>query len=569
MAVQDTSTQLVQLGTDTRTPQPVLAGAGARITLTRCPVLAARSSLNAGLLCPPLSQAYLAASAREHGYSVSIVDPVGEAPYESHPVPGRPAVTWGWNIERIAEEIPGDSKYIGVSCMFSHEWPLSRQLLTLIRERFPEAVIIVGGEHITAVPEESLRACPAIDYAVLGEGEETLVDLLDTLQRGGDPSQIPGLFFLKNGAPVRTGHRERMRNIDAIPKPAWDLTPVENYLANHMSFGVSGGRSMPILATRGCPYQCTFCSNPGMWTTRWYARSPKDVADEIESYVKTFNADNFDFYDLTAILKKDWIKEFSRELIDRNLNITWQLPAGTRSEAIDEDVAHLLGASGHRNLVYAPESGSDDMLKDIKKKVHLGRMADSMRGAIKQGISIKLNMIMGFPAETRRDIYRTLRFLIKMAWIGVDDATIATFVPYPGSQIFDELRKEGVFPVLDDDYYFGLALSGDAKGATSYSKHVGSRELVMYRMGGMLLFYGLSYILRPQRIFQTIWHLYRRDHQTRIEKALDFVLSNIRSGHQQAPRPAGSSASAVAAVSANQPVAGKARAAGAGGQRVL
>jgi radical SAM superfamily enzyme YgiQ (UPF0313 family) len=103
------------------------------------------------------------------------VDPVGESHQEVHQIPGRNAVVYGWNIDRVVQEIPADTKYVGVSCMFSHEWPFSKQLIQAIRERFPQSTIIVGGEHVTAAPEASLRDCTAINYAVLGEGEETLV----------------------------------------------------------------------------------------------------------------------------------------------------------------------------------------------------------------------------------------------------------------------------------------------------------------------------------------------------------------------------------------------------------
>ena len=507
-----------------------------QVTLTRCPIVVSQSGLSAGLLCPPLGIAYLAAAVREQGYSTAIVDPVGEAPNEVHAIPGRGAVYYGWRIDKIVEAIPADSKYIGVSCMFSQEWPVSKQLLTAIRERFPHSILIIGGEHITAAPEVSLRDCRAVDQAVLGEGEETLIDLIDALEQGRDPASVPGIAFLRHGQTVRTPHRERVRSIDQIPRPAWDLAPVENYLSEGLSFGVSTGRTMPILATRGCPYQCTFCSNPVMWTTRWYARSPKDVADEIQSYVTRYQADNFDFYDLTAIIKKDWIKEFCQELIDRNLNITWQLPAGTRSEAIDAEVALLLARSGHRNLVYAPETGSEAMLKDIKKKVHLGRMAESMKGAIQSGISIKLNMIMGFPQETRNDIFKTLRFLAWMAWLGVDDVTVTTFVPYPGSALFDGLRQSGRIAKLDDDFYYGLVSYADAKNVSSFSEHLNARELTAYRLGGMLLFYGLSYTFRPQRLFQTLWRLWRHDHRTRIEKALDSLFSGSLSRRSRRPQ---------------------------------
>ncbi len=522
------SKDLIQLGVQPNVGEAQPDRSAVKVVLVRGPVVISKSGLSAGILVPPLAHAYLAATVRQRGYAVGIVDSLGEAPDEVHPIAGRDAVSYGWTPERIVKEITADVKYLGISCTFSHEWPILKHLITAIRDRFPTVTIIVGGEHVTATAEHVLRDCTAIDYAVLGEGEETLVDLLDTLERGGDAATVAGIFFLRNSEAIRTSHRERVRNVDAIPRPAWDLVPIENYLAAGLSFGVGTGRTMPVLATRGCPYQCTFCSNPTMWTTRWYARSPKDVADEIEFYKAHYRADNFDFYDLTAILKKDWIKQFCQELIDRKLNITWQLPAGTRSEAIDKDVARLLALSGHRNLVYAPETGSEAMLKNIKKKVHLGRMAESMRGAIDQGISIKLNMIFGFPDEKRADIFRSMVFLAKMAWLGVDDVTVSTFVAYPGSEMFRQLQASGRIPQENDDFYYALIGYGDAKNLTSFAEHLGSRELLIYRLGGMALFYGLSYIFRPSRVFQTLWHIWRHDHHTRIEKAVDELLNRRR-----------------------------------------
>ena len=148
------------------------------------------------------------------------MDSLGEAPDEVHPIAGRNAVSYGWSNERIVQAIPADVKYLGISCTFSHEWPILKHLLTAIRDRFPGITLIVGGEHVTATAEKSLRECPAIDYAVLGEGEETLVDLLDMLERGGDAADVPGMFFLRGGQPVRTAHRERIRTVDAIPRPS-------------------------------------------------------------------------------------------------------------------------------------------------------------------------------------------------------------------------------------------------------------------------------------------------------------------------------------------------------------
>ena len=132
---------------------------------------------------------------------------------------------------------------------------------------------------------------------------------------------------------------------------------------------------MPILGTRGCPFQCTFCSNPGMWTQRWIARDPVALADEMELYVRKYRVTNFDFQDLTAIVKRQWIVDFCRELIARDLKITWQMPSGTRAEVFDAEVADLLYRSGCRALAFAPESGSPEILKIVRKQVDLGAHA--------------------------------------------------------------------------------------------------------------------------------------------------------------------------------------------------
>ena len=150
-----------------------------------------------------------------------------------------------------------------------------------------------------------------------------------------------------------------------------------------------------------------------MWTTRWVARKPELVADEIEIYIKKYGISNVDFYDLTAVIRKDWIINFAKQLIDRKLNITWQLPSGTRSEALDKEVLTYLYESGCRNLSYAPESGSPRVLKRIKKKVETDRMIESMRTAVACGLNVKANIIFGFPDETHADIWRSLFFIFK------------------------------------------------------------------------------------------------------------------------------------------------------------
>jgi radical SAM superfamily enzyme YgiQ (UPF0313 family) len=404
--------------------------------------------------------------------------------------------------------------------MFSVEWPIVDELVRAIRRALPRAFIVLGGEHVTACPEQTLEGCPAADAGVLGEGEETIVDLVDALAAGRDLAEVHGIIHRgPGGRPVRTPRRARIRAIDDIPPPDWSLFPVEAYIDNALTHGANLGRSMPILASRGCPYRCTFCSSPLMWTTRWDARSPEAVVAEMKDYMRRYRVTNFDFYDLTAIVDKRWIVDFCRRIVAERLDITWQLPSGTRSEAIDEEVARLLYASGCRIVNYAPESGSPAELRRIKKKVDPDRMLASMRGAHRAGLSIKANFVFGFPGGSWSDVRHTFAFLARLAWIGVDDVNAFPFSPYPGSELFDELVAAGKIR-LDAEYFRSLLAYTDPGNSISYADFIGSRGLSALNLLAMAFFYGVSFSLRPQRALRLLWAFAARDTSTKLTMAL-------------------------------------------------
>ena len=274
----------------------------------------------------------------------------------------------GIGIDEIMERLDVEARVIGVSCMFSHEWTLYRSLISALKKRSPNALIIAGGEHCTALPEYTLRDCPELDYIGLGEGEETMVEFCCRVADGADPRPVDGIAFLDNGDYVATKPRARIRELENVPWPDWDVFPMEPYLDNNISFGPSHGRNMPGLATRGCPFQCTFCSNTQMWTTRYVMRPPADVVSDIIHYREKYDIDGVQFYDLTAIIRKDWTIEFCKLLVERNWDLVWSLPSGTRSEALDAETLGWMARANCRYLVYAPESGSLETLKLIKKR---------------------------------------------------------------------------------------------------------------------------------------------------------------------------------------------------------
>lgn len=481
----------------------------------------------------PLGLAFVAASLRAEGHEVYIIDGIGDAPDQIVQL-NDDYVLNGLSHEEINQRILPGTQAIGLSCMFSMNWIQDRALIDIVGASHPDILIFAGGEHINAAADFSLRQTKYLKVCVLGEGEETAVELIKAYESGGDYSQLDGVAYRnENGETIINKKRGRIRTIENIPKPAWDLFPLSAYHDNQMVFGVVKSRTLPLLASRGCPYTCTFCSSPDMWGTKYTIRSPKDVADEIEHFHKKYGIDNFDFFDLTAVIKKGWVIDFSREILSRNLNITWQLPAGTRSEAIDAECARHLYISGCRHISYAPESGSNEILRKIKKKVSLDKMMVSMKYAYKEKLHIKLNMIFGFPDETHKDVWLTMWFLVKCSWIGVHEIGPSSFQPYPGSELFDRLVKEGKVSMDNDQYFYEMVKTDDFFQNSFYNENMSIRWLQFYQVLSIIIFYSSNFLFRPSRFFSLIKGLVTKDYNSKLEMAIGELLSRGKFRYKQ------------------------------------
>lgn len=486
-------------------------------TLIRPPVISKHGELSI-LTLPPIGPAYIAGALRAADWRCWVIDAVGEALDQSTEHAGGYR-SHGLTIAEILARIDPGSSVIGVSCSSTKEWRQHRELLLAIKEQYPEIPIVCGGEHITALPEFSMSDCAAIDFCVLGEGEETIVDLLRHLTQGRGVHEVPGLAYRSGGGIERTPRRARIREIDAIALPAWDLFPMENYIERGISFGVRRGRTMPLLATRGCPYRCTFCSASGMWQRRWIARSPEKVVEEMLLYRERYGATNFDLYDLTAIIRKDWILRLARLIQDLGDGVTWQLPSGTRAEALDADVCRALFASRCRNISFSPESGAPAVLRRVRKKADPERLLLSMRAARQAGLNVKVNLIFGFPGETHRDVWESLWYILRMSWSGVHDLSIWAFAPYPGSELFEQFRAAGKIGEFDEAYIDAIIYS-EIRKTRSWNDAMSVGAANRYRLTGYLLFYLTSLLFRPHRLLRTIINLKRGSHETRAESFL-------------------------------------------------
>jgi len=476
---------------------------------------------------PPLGLAYIAGAVKQAGFLCTVIDGTGEALDSISQYPDRTDfMIQGLSLEKIVARIPPETRIIGLACMFSTLWPLVRELAKSIRHHHPDIPIVLGGEHGTAVPDLVLRHSP-IDAVVLGEGEETFISLIRKVIEGQEWRNLPGLAVHQDGEVRNNGLSVRIRTVDELPLPDWDAFPIEQYISRHQSNGINIGRSMPILSTRGCPYQCTFCSNVNMWTTRYVTRDPVKVVDEMELYHNKYNIINFDFQDLTAVVKRQWVVAFCNELIRRDLTITWQMPSGTRSEVFDEEVADLLFKSGCRALAFAPESGSAEILRSIKKQVDIEHMLKAMKIAVKRNFRLSCFIVIGFPDDTPETLRLTLSLIRRMALIGVHDVAVTKFVPYPGSILFRQLQQDGVIQL--DDRFFVSPMDFYTSKAPSYSPALTAKRLYWTMLWFFTNFYVLSFLCHPFRTARILLRaVLTGTEETRFAKWLNDVLFTRR-----------------------------------------
>jgi radical SAM superfamily enzyme YgiQ (UPF0313 family) len=506
------------------------------VTFVRAPLVSRVGALNNEVV-PSLGCAYVAGYIRKFGYDTELVDGVALGLNRVQPLARHPGFQLqGGSIDDVVARVPAHTDVIGVSCMFSAEWVVVRRLICALRERFPDRLIVAGGEHVTALAEYSLRDCPQLDVVVKGEGEHVFYELLEAYGQG-DWRDVAGIAFLRDGRFVDNGGHKRIREPQDVPWPWWPDGYLEAFWEAGKSYGVRTGRDMPMLATRGCPYQCTFCSSPQMWTTRYVMRDVHDVVAEIQHYVAKYRITSIQLYDLTAFVRKDFTVALCNELLAAGIRLRWSLPSGTRSEALDSETLRLLKQSGCEYLAYAPESGSQRSLKKIKKRIHLDRMVASIREARAQGIVLRTNLIIGFPHETRRDVFATLFFGLRMAILGVDEVPYFIFSAYPGTEIFRELQAAGRIR-LNDDYFMQLvSFNGKfsnlrPRGVTN--PNLSAFELASLRLLFMLANYSISYLLRPWRIWRTLRNLATGEGSATV---LENRLQDAFHRHESESRP--------------------------------
>ena len=473
---------------------------------------------------PPLGIAYVAASIESKGNNVHVIDSIGSA-LTNYSKFG-PVYLRGLEFNDIIKQIDSETDIIALGNMFSCQWTVTKHLISKIKDTYPHKPIVLGGEHPTGMPELSFKQSP-VDILVLGEGEETIVDLINYFSNNSiDLANIPGIGYRKNGKFIINNRRNRISDIDDISLPAWHHFNIEGYIDLKQTHGAALGRYMPMLGTRGCPYKCTFCTSPQMWTQKWIMRNYKKIVDEMEIYISDYGATDFHFEDLTAIVRKDKIIELAFEIMDRGLDITYQLPSGTRSEAIDLETASIIKESGCSEFAFAPESADARVRKAIEKKIDLDKMFQSAKYSINSGISVSCNFIFGFPEDNWESIVNNYKAIFKCARMGFTGVNINAYSPQPNTASFNELVEDGHIMEFDANYFMSLfTFQSFFVKKTSYNDSFSANMLTFLITSGFLLFYISYFLFNPLRIIKTFGSLIKSEKS--VNKSATYLKSML------------------------------------------
>ncbi len=366
--------------------------------------------------------------------------------------------------------------------------------------------VVVGGSHPSALPEDTLNRYRDIDFVVFGEGENTLLELLEAIKNGSDLHNISGLAFREEGKIVKNKPREMIENIDLLPMPDFSGFPLNKYKPHYFK-----GIEIPVITARGCPNRCVFCYQPMGHNVR--VRSFELVVDEIERDIRDYNATQIFFADDTLTIDPDYTIRLFEEIKRRGLNKVRYI-ASTRIDKVNREMLKTMKEANVFSIVYGAESGNQNVLNGIRKGFTLEQTEQAIRWTKEAGIKVDTNFILGLPYENEETIKQTLDFIMKL---DPDFLNLAILAPFPSTVVY-EWAKKGIGGLrLKNDSY---EATGRIVGNTLELKDISRAKLEYYQTLGYVKFY-----LRPSRIRNL---LYKVNFSSLARFGLHFIANQIR-----------------------------------------
>lgn len=447
------------------------------------------------VVIPNVSLGYLASSCLREGHDVTILDCVkNDLPPEA-----------------FADFLRANPQDVVGFNTFTPAMSAVRAYARVTQTTLPAADVILGGPHPTFEPIDTLAKIPQARFAFVGEAEEGLPRLLEAMAGPGPEDDgaldgIPGLVRRVDGQ-VIVNPRSLVDDLDRNGIPAWSLVRPDTYPVAPNGIFSRSRHIAPIIATRGCPYPCTFCGAGKALGKKVRKRSTENLVAEIDLLSRDYGVREIHIMDDNFTFDSDYAASFCEALMKRKDPIFWALPNGVRLDSLDEPLLRLMERSGCYSMAVGIESGNQHVLDHIKKRLTVEEVEAKIR-LIKgvSGIKVTGFFILGYPTETRHDMERTIRFAMGLP---IDRANFFNYTPFPGSEVYETLKEAGSIEGLDYDDLYIHNISFSPPG-------ISRAEMLSFPRRAHLKFY-----LRPR----ILWNLARE------VKSLDqvkVILSRAR-----------------------------------------
>lgn len=413
-------------------------------------------------IIPPISLGYLASTVIEK-HQVTILDCLKE----------------NLKIPEVAS-ISKNFDVVGIT-LFTKDLSICKKYLKGIKDANPKIITILGGPHPSSVPDETLNLFKNIvDYIFVGEAEIGFPKLINYLEHGTPQlNEIEGLAYTRNN--------KIYKNLPVCPdniedfSVAWDLIPPNTYpKAPHGAF-FKQYPIAPIITSRGCPFLCTFCGGHIISGRKIRQRSVENVISEIKLLYEKFGVREIHIEDDNFTFRKEYVLKFCEEIKKNFPDLTWTCPNGVRIDTLDEEMVSAMKSSGCYALSIGIESGSDRILKLMKKSLSVEKIKQKIEMLKKFDIDINAFFILGYPGETKDEIEKTIDFALSLP---LKRASFANFQPLPGTDAYNELLKKGELKI-DHWENFNPSLQSTIWAPAGFTVS----QLSWYRRKALLKFY--------------------------------------------------------------------------------
>lgn len=372
-------------------------------------------------IMPPLGLASIAAYLEQHGIGADIVDcyarPDSDRVIRDYLLAEKPA-------------------FIGLSCTTSgfHD---GIRIAEMAKQSVPGIRTVFGGPHVSALKENLFADFPAMDFAVIGEGEETMAELsscgLD------DPASVKGIIYRQGAGVSFSGYRDKGLELDKLPFPAYEK--LAGFPSSYMLpiFNYPRTPNTSCISSRGCPYSCSYCDRSVFRRTFRY-NSAEYLYEHLRYLKERFGIRHINFYDDQFTFNRQRVEDFTGMMIDRPLGMTFN--CAVRAEHIDAGLLAQMRSAGCWMMSLGIETGDEQLLARHRQNADLGHLAEKIRMIKAAGIRTKGLLMMGLPGETEMSIQRSMKYVFSLP---IDDFNLAKFTPFPGSPVYENIHELGEF----------------------------------------------------------------------------------------------------------------------------